>query len=113
MMYREGSPTYRKYDTCYYDILASDEVKSIKSTLGLRIYLKVIKSRNINVYIYGGRNRFHAAIPITRDNELAKVGANYTTGLDTGYLVVAYPEEGVETELEIEYWVADLSGDIV
>ena len=113
MLYREGAPTYRRYDTCYYDILAGDDINHLKSTLGLRIYLKIINKRNLNVYVYGGRDRFNAVTSITHANEPAQLATNYTTRLNDGYLVVAYPKEGVETELEIEYWVADLSGDIV
>jgi len=33
--------------------------------------------------------------------------------INDGFLIVAYPDENVDTELEFEYWVADVSEDIV
>jgi hypothetical protein len=62
MRYRVGSPSFRKYDTCYYDIHSADitELKDVKSVIGLRIFLKVTKMKNMNVYLYGGRDRFNA-----------------------------------------------------
>jgi hypothetical protein len=62
MLYRIGSPSYRKSDTCYYDIhsMPDTELKDVNSVLGLRIFMKVIKKKNVNVYLYGGRDRFNA-----------------------------------------------------
>lgn len=58
----------RKYDTCYYDILAGD-VTGIPSKLGLRIYLQVKKNIGLNLYLYGGRDRFNAVDKIISGNK--------------------------------------------
>lgn len=50
----------RKYDTCYYEILPVDDLSSIRSNLGLRIYIKITFNNNLNIYLYGGRDRFNA-----------------------------------------------------
>jgi len=60
MFYVEGKPSVRKYDTCYYDILPAKDLSGIENKLGLRIYLKIITNDKLNVYLYGGRDRFNA-----------------------------------------------------
>ena len=113
MIYREGSPSVRKYDTCYYDILPGDDLTGIKSKLGLRIFLKIKNNKNLNVYLYGGRDRYNAVESIISGNKKAELNTNYTVDVDDGFLIVAYPDENVPTEFEFEYWVADLSEDLV
>jgi len=114
MLYRIGSPSYRKSDTCYYDIhsVPDTELKGIKSVLGLRIFMKVIKKKNVNVYLYGGRDRFNAIGNVVYGNEQVEIGKNYTVKNTEGFMMIAYPEKDVETELEFEYWIADMSSDL-
>jgi len=67
MLYTEGAPSVRKYDTCYYDVLPGD-LTDIKSKLGLRIYIKIKTNKNVNIYLYGGPDRFNAVHEITSKN---------------------------------------------
>ena len=70
MVYTEGAPSVRKYDTCYYDILPGD-LTGIKSKLGLRLYLKIITNKDVNLYVYGGPDRFNAVHEIISENKQA------------------------------------------
>jgi len=115
MLYRIGSPSYRKSDTCYYEIHSVDasKLQGIKSVLGLRIFMKVTKKKNVNVYLYGGRNRFNAVQNVVYGNQQLELNKNYTVKTSAGFMLVAYPDKDVDTEFEFEYWVADMSEDLV
>jgi hypothetical protein len=71
MRYRIGSPSYRKSDSCYYSIQSVDdtELKGIKSVIGLRIFMKVTKKKNVNAYLYGGRDRSNAVGNVVYGNQ--------------------------------------------
>ena len=63
----------------------------------------------MNVFLYGGKDRFNANIPIITNNEPVRVGSNYTISIDTGMLLVAYPNKDAKTDFEFKYWVADVT----
>jgi hypothetical protein len=71
MRYRIGSPSYRRSDSCYYSIHSVDdtELKGVKSIVGLRIFMKVTKKKNVNVYLYGGRDRRNAVHNVVYGNQ--------------------------------------------
>jgi len=106
MRYKEGRSAKREYDSCYYEIVGPDP-----STLNLtdgseaRIYIEVSKMTNMNVYIYGGPDRFSATEQITKGNQMPVTGRNYSIPVSKGVLVVAYPNQEVDTEFEFKYWV--------
>ena len=62
MRYREGRPEVREYDACYYEIGSVDPNQLQNSGLAenSRIYVEFTQASNMNVYIYGGKNRFSA-----------------------------------------------------
>ena len=63
----------------------------------------------MNVYLYGGRSRMEATESIIDGNGQAAVGQTYTIGVDKGVLIVAYPNQYVDTEFGFNYWLeADL-----
>ena len=63
----------------------------------------------MNVYIYGGPSRFEATKSIIPGNEQAEAGVTYEIGVENGLLIVAYPNEDMETEFGFNYWLeADL-----
>jgi len=56
LQYHQASkPSERHYDSCYYQLNAA----AISGDKGknLRIFFKVTKNTNMNVYIYGGKSR--------------------------------------------------------
>ena len=63
----------------------------------------------MNVFLYGGKDRFNANIPIITNNEPVRVGSNYTISINTGMLLVAYPNKDAKTDFEFKYWVADVT----
>jgi len=46
----------------------------------------------MNVYLYGGKDRYSATEEIVRDNEAVSVGRTYSTDYTNGFLLVAYPD---------------------
>ena len=61
----------------------------------------------MNVYVYGGPNRFDATESVVGGNAQAVVGRNYTVDATKGMLIVAYPNEYVQTEFEFKYYIAN------
>jgi len=57
----------------------------------------------MNVYIYGGTDRNNASESIISGNGKASVGETYTIDYQTGILVIAFPNEGIETEFKFTY----------
>lgn len=51
----------------------------------------------MNVYIYGGQDRFDATKSLVRHNEMPIVGKNYTVDLSEGMLIVAWPNKDKST----------------
>ncbi len=57
----------------------------------------------MNVYLYGGRDRFSALVQVVPDNEAATVGEAYYVDHDVGMLLVAYPNSEQTTDFEFAY----------
>ena len=100
MKYREGKPSYREYDSCYYELESQDlnelDLTTTKNTQP-RIYFQLTKKTEMNVFIYGGQSRFDATESIIKDNMQAEAGKTYTFDATQGILVVAYPNKDVDT----------------
>ena len=109
MQMREGAPTYRKYDSCYYEIRAVSQAELDKITEkgknGLRIYVEITKMKEMNAYLYGGGKKDDSIHSIVPGNALLKLGQKYMVDVSKGMLMVAYPNKDLETEFEFKYWV--------
>lgn len=87
-----------------------------------RVNFKLTKRKEVNVYLYKGLNRDDSTTGLVSGNQMPSVGSTYSVALNEGIMVVAYPNEIVETDFEFEYWVTegnsgaqspqDLKGDI-
>ena len=64
---------------------------------------KVTKATGVNVYLYGGRDRFNAKIKMVPNNAPVTLGETYTVDYMTGLLLIAYPNEEQATEFEFSY----------
>ena len=53
----------------------------------------------MNVYIWEGTTRDEATLSIVPQNAQPTVGITYQVGADSGFLIVAYPNKGVPTQL--------------
>lgn len=63
----------------------------------------------MNVYLYGGKSRFEATESMIAGNNQATIGQTYSIGVESGIMIVAYPNEDQETDFGFEYWLeADL-----
>lgn len=65
----------------------------------------------MNVFIYGGRNRFTATQQVTPFNEQVLIGKEYSIDATLGFLVVAYPDLETETEFEFNYRLDYFTGE--
>jgi len=54
----------------------------------------------MNVYIYGGQNRYEALTNIVPWNNPNIAGDIYSVDYDIGAVIIAYPKEDSETEFE-------------
>ena len=108
MRYREGRPEVREYDACYYEIGTVDpnQLQSQNLAEKSRIYVEFTQANDMNVYIYGGKNRFEATEEVVSGNSAVKLNRNYTIDISKGFLIVAYPNKDVETTFEFKYYVA-------
>ena len=61
----------------------------------------------MNVYLYGGLNRFEATKSVVENNEQVKEGVTYEIDYKIGFLLIAYPNEGKDSketaDLEFHY----------
>ena len=109
LAYRDGRPDVRKYDACYYEIGASaddSDFASEKDKKDLSIIINISKLKNLNAFVYGGKDRYSATDSINGNAGLI-TGTNYTVDYDEGMLLVVYPNKDVETDFEFEYYVAE------
>jgi len=92
-----------EYDACYYEISLDESV--LDEYNAKKIHVKISEKSEMNVYLYGGKSRFEATESIIDGNNQANVGQTYSIGVDKGILIVAYPNENVDTEFGFEYWL--------
>ena len=114
MKYREGRPEFRRYDACYYEILAYNPRALLEEIEnkgeGLRIFVKFKKMTEMQVYIYEGPSKFSAKRPVVPQNEPASLDVSYSVDLTSGFLIVAIPNKDKDTEFDFEYWVSGYQG---
>lgn len=71
-----------------------------------KLFFKVTKMTEINVYIYGGSSRDNATEKITDKNKAVEINKEYSVDVDTGIFIVAFPNKNQnETELAFNYWI--------
>ena len=96
-----GNQFVRKYDFCYYLIKPDTSIKD-----PIRIYFKLNKAYDMNVYIWEGQTRDEATKAIVFNNANPNIGQTYSVSGDSGILVVSYPNQNaVDTELSFDFWV--------
>jgi len=87
----------KKFEFCYYEISAKDYDMQSKSNLthivDYKLSFKLIKSDEVNVYIYGGKYRDSAKNSIVKGNEQVVAGTEYTIDAEKGLFVVMFPNE--------------------
>lgn len=107
--YKKGSPSVRSYDSCFYEIGLGSITEQERNQLltgdnnAIAIDVTVTKAKDMNVYLYGGADRFSATIPIVQNNEAVSQGQTYRVDSETGFLMVAYPNKEVDTDFEFTY----------
>ena len=110
LLYTEGTEEAlredKKYDSCYYQIGGEiseeklNELQASNSAEDIKIHLLVTKATNMNVYLYSGKNRLTALVPMVVNNEVVTLGTTYVNDYKTGLVLVAYPTEDTVTEFE-------------
>lgn len=71
MKYNHGAPDVRSYDSCYYKLIASSDADP---TLKF-INIEIVKSTEINAYVYGGDTKQTLTVPMCdNDNEALEAG---------------------------------------
>jgi len=114
MRYRGGDKDTREYDFCHYEVAKGAEItanvtKKMKedSNGGTpKLFFKLTKKTEMNVYIYGGTSRDNATEKVVDDNAQAELNKEYSVDLDSGLFIIAIPNLDKEaTELAFNYWV--------
>jgi len=114
MRYRGGDGNRREYDFCYYEIKMDanmsqevlDKMKTDAGGVEPRLYVRLKKKERINIYMYGGTSRDNATEQVVDNNGQAELGVEYSVALDSGILVIAFPnEEDDKMLLALDYWV--------
>lgn len=105
MRYRMPSLTNptREYDSCYYEITIDESV--LEKYIPKKLHLQFSNMQEMNVYLYGGKSRTEATESIITGNSQVTVGDTYSISADKGFLVVAYPNLGKDTEFGFNYWL--------
>jgi len=93
LQYKDGSPSVRKADSCFYEIAPAALDDTLKAQTNLHLFLQVTKSSQMNIYLYGGKTRGDATESIINENEAVTIGKNYTIDISKGMLLVAYPNK--------------------
>ena len=101
----EGSSKVRRHDTCHYLIKLSSETDKAKLPSGAKLHFWINLSTNMNVYVYEGKTRLTATKSLVENNRQASASVNFEVGLDSGLLVIAYPQKDLATRFEFNYWV--------
>ena len=64
----------------------------------LSLQIQIDKASEMNVYIYEGKSRHKARKSLVPMNKMPILGRPYSVDLDSGILIVAYPNKDVDTE---------------
>lgn len=105
LRYKKPSPqdSTREYDACYYEVTLDEAVLATHNPT--QLHVQITAKTGMNVYIYGGKSRTTATESVIAGNAQASAGATYSIDVEKGFLVVAYPNEGVEGEFGFNYWI--------
>lgn len=98
-----GSQNTREHDGCYYVLDHDYNINKDKGT----VIFKLTKLKEVNVYIYKGNNRNDATTGLVPGNQMPSIGQEYQVDFHDSILVVAFPNENVQTEFEFEYWIGE------
>ena len=106
--YVKGSSSVRRADHCYYLIkLTSDTAEQQKLTSNQYIEFQVNKKTNMNVYVYEGIDRETATKSVVDGNAQALAGTTYRVKQDSGLLIISYPDQDKDAEIDFQYWIGD------
>lgn len=67
----------------------------------------------MNVYAYGGKSRDTATEQLVENNGQVELNKIYSVDVDSGALIIAYPNKDKETEFAFNYWIAPYKEPIV
>ena len=89
---------------------ALNKIRSKSNVNSVKIYVKFWKKKNMNVYIYEGKDRYTATKSLIPKNAQALVNNTYEINIDRGMLIIAYPDKDVmDTEFQFSYWIAPIN----
>lgn len=74
------------------------------------MYINFASKDGLNVYIYEG-DADAATISIIEGNAQVEIDTYYSVPFGSGILIVAYPDEGVDTNLTFSYWIGNVVED--
>ena len=100
-----------EYDACYYLInMMYDDPILLSNWIPTKIQVKITKkSPKLNVYAWEGPSRTQATRSLVEGNRQVEVGDTFGVDIESGVLVVAYPEDDEDHEIPkefgMEYWV--------
>ena len=72
------------------------------------IYIKFESKDGLNVYIYEGDARDAATTSIIDGNAQVETDTYYSVAYTSSILIVAFPEEGNDTNLAFSYWIGNV-----
>ena len=65
-------------------------------------------NENLNVFIYEGIERANSSKMLVEDNRQAAIGVNYSVPIESGILVIAFPDKDKSTSFEFEYFIEEV-----
>ena len=95
-----GDAFTRKYDGCYYLIQVAEEEQEAAQYINFQ----VLEKNQVNIFIWEGLDRRNATRSVVENNLQPEIGRVYTVPSHSGFLIVAYPNQDVKTELKFNYW---------
>lgn len=98
--------TDARYGACFYEITAAELTEEQRAALlgesnnRVAVTVSVAKAEALNVYLYGGKDRFSATNSVIEGNAQVTPGEVYTVDSDSGFLLVAYPSDNSASDFE-------------
>ena len=71
------------------------------------LYISFASKDGLNVYIYEGDGRDTATTSIIEGNAQVETDTYYSVPYNSNILIVAYPDEGNDTNLQFSYWIGN------
>jgi hypothetical protein len=72
------------------------------------MYITFANTDGLNVYIYEGDGRDTATTSIIDGNAQVETDTYYSVAYNSSILVIAYPDEGNDTNLAFSYWIGNV-----